>query len=127
MLNTPICDYFAIKFPILLAGMGGVGKDAHWSRMGSYRSIERTPFAPASVVTTSPKLVHAISDGVSAPPGCGAIARQVSVESEYRSLLSGHSSSSPAQKAGHASALKPMWGGAGSRCHSDVLGPSAAI
>src|SRR5215470_9190378 len=24
MLHTPICDYFGIKYPILLAGMGGV-------------------------------------------------------------------------------------------------------
>ncbi len=24
MLHTPICDYFGIEYPILLAGMGGV-------------------------------------------------------------------------------------------------------
>jgi hypothetical protein len=53
MLHTPICDYFGIKYPILLDGMSGVT---------SQRLV-------ASAHPTYPKQIAGLCDFVSRPTG----------------------------------------------------------
>ncbi len=52
MLHTPICDYFGIKYPILLAGMGGVAMHklvAAVSNAGGLGVIGAASLSPARI------------------------------------------------------------------------------
>src|ERR1700685_2965807 len=54
MLHTPICDYFGIKYPILLAGMGGVAMHklvAAVSNAGGLGVIGAAPLSPEDLRT----------------------------------------------------------------------------